>query len=264
MRPPAALRLGASQCRREGPTPELEGSASQVHQGGRRPSFDGARWSRNTHRGLGVLRVGMGSPRAPFSHGHSGTPWTATARSQARLRLSAADPPRLRPGVGAGPGLLAPPLRAHPRTPPPLPVHPRVPYGERGRARVPAGEGPGSPRAGPGSSLPQGPGRRAVSQPIGWCRPESRLSSASGAPPEARVTGTEQETFGEGLCSHLPVIRPARHVPCGNLEQAWVWGLRHLGPNGSLLSRGGVHTRGKGCCSHQPRIPHNDLDYLLR
>lgn len=62
--------------------------------------------------------VGMGSLRAPFAHGRRGTPCAATARSQARLRLSAADPPRLRPGVGvgvgAGPGLLAPPLRAHP------------------------------------------------------------------------------------------------------------------------------------------------------
>lgn len=231
----------------------VRGWASRVHQGGRRPSFDGARWSRNTHRGLGVLRVGMGSLRAPFSHGHSGTPWTATARSQARLRLSAADPPRLRPGVGAGPGLLAPPPRAHPRRPPPLPAHRRVPYGEE------AGRGSLLSQRRARELPPPGMGRRAVSQPTGWCRPESRLSSASGAPPEARVSETEPETFGEGLCSASRVILQPGAVPGGNLEQAWVWGPCHLGPRSSLLSRGRVHTRGKGAAVINPGYPTTTL-----
>lgn len=82
-----------------------------------------------------------------------------------------------------------------------------------------SGEGPRSSSAWPASSLPRGSGLRAVTQPTHrWLQTQEPVPlcvrTPSRGPRESRVTETEQETFWEGLCSHLrshppsPVLSP--------------------------------------------------------
>lgn len=189
-----------------------------------------------------------------------GTPWTATAASSRwRRRLSAAGPPRLRQGAGAGPGLLAPPCFV------PAPAIPRRPHRRPGRVRVSAPAGSGW-RASPGG--------RGVSQPTGGCRRGwgggVELHSASGPPPpgprQAKVAETKKDApgpqsklFWKGCAATFGVVLPASAVACINLEPSWVGGLRHLGPNGSLFSGGQTAPWAIECCSHQPRMPITTL-----